>query len=366
MPQLRVAHLTSVHGALDPRIFFKEARSLKARGYDVCVIAQGDEPFVQDGVRIVTLPRARGRFERMTRTMAAMLRAAIKENADVYHLHDPELIPLGLFLRLRGKKVVYDAHEDLPYDIEVKDWIPSRIRPFVSGAAKWGLRAAGRRFTGVVAAVDTIAERFPQANVVVVRNLVDLSLQTPGEASLRVSHAAVYCGSITVVRGIVEMVQAFAPANISSGRRLALIGNFHDEAVESMVRNLSGWPNVDFYGRLRNDQIAPILQSARAGLCMLHATRGHLDSLPTKIFEYFAAGIPVIASDFPGWRALVEGCGISIDPNDPVALAQAIAYLDNHPEEAREMGERGRDRVMRELNWSSESSRLYWFYESLR
>jgi glycosyltransferase involved in cell wall biosynthesis len=101
-------------------------------------------------------------------------------------------------------------------------------------------------------------------------------------------------------------------------------------------------------------------------LCTLHATRSHFDSLPTKIFEYYAAGIPVIASDFPRWRPLVEGCGLLIDPNDSVALAQAITYLDNHPEEAREMGERGRDRVMRELNWSSESSRLFSFYETLR
>jgi len=359
----RVAHLTTVHDPLDTRIFHKEARSLCEHGYDVTIAGQGTKPpYIRDGVRIVSVRPSSSRAGRMTITMLSMVATALAIDAQIYHLHDPELIPLGFLLKFAGKSVIYDAHEDLPHDVEVKEWIPALVRPHVARLTKFLLRQVAAHFDGVVASVDAVAERFRNGRVVVVRNLASVTAMHATANSPGVTFAATYCGSITRIRGIREMVEAFAGAH---GSKLALAGDFEDAALESEVRALPGWTHVEHFGRLPHERVAQILAQSRAGLCVLHPTKAFHDSLPVKIFEYFAAGIPVIASDFPLWRELVGDCGMLVDPNDPRAIAEAIAYFEAHPAQAKEMGERGRRRVLDGLNWEAEARRLFELYDGL-
>src|SRR6266852_8296265 len=112
----RVCVLTSVHSPFDVRIFHKECKALVQAGYRVSMVAPHEEDMVVEGVAIRAVPRSRRRIWRMTGTALHVLRKALAEQADVYHFHDPELIPVGLFLRACGKKVVYDIHEDVPQD----------------------------------------------------------------------------------------------------------------------------------------------------------------------------------------------------------------------------------------------------------
>ncbi|MBV8222355.1 MAG: glycosyltransferase, partial [Candidatus Eremiobacteraeota bacterium] len=163
---VRIAHLTTVHQPLDARIFHKEAKALRQHGYDVSVIAQGTRSFTRDGIRIIPIRPSTSRVGRVTLTAYSMLAASLRVDADIYHLHDPELIPLGFLLRLRGKAVIYDAHEDLPHDVAAKEWIPRRLRPIVAQAATIALRAVGAYFSGIVASVDAVAARFPKGRAV--------------------------------------------------------------------------------------------------------------------------------------------------------------------------------------------------------
>src|SRR5580704_6176866 len=100
---MRVVHLTSVRGPRDMRVFYKECRSLVRAGYAVTLIAPGTEEQLVDGVSIHAVPRLKSRLFRMTLTAWRVYQKALRQAADVYHFHDPELVPLGLLLRLRGK-----------------------------------------------------------------------------------------------------------------------------------------------------------------------------------------------------------------------------------------------------------------------
>jgi len=130
---------------------------------------------------------------------------------------------------------------------------------------------------------------------------------------------------------------------------------------------MPGWGRVEFLGWQSREQVAALLGRVRAGLVLLHPTLNYYDALPVKLFEYMSAGVPVIASDFPLWRKIVEraGCGLVADPLDPHAIASAIEWLLTHPDEAEAMGKRGQEAVHKLYNWEIESKKLRVFYEKI-
>ena len=130
---------------------------------------------------------------------------------------------------------------------------------------------------------------------------------------------------------------------------------------------MSGWQKVDFLGYVDREGINRTLNSSVAGLVVLHPTISYIDSLPVKMFEYMCAGIPVIASDFPLWRSIIDNaqCGLCVDPLETQEIADAIDYLVTHPEEARAMGENGRKSVIERYNWSIEEAKLFDFYDQV-
>jgi glycosyltransferase involved in cell wall biosynthesis len=117
---------------------------------------------------------------------------------------------------------------------------------------------------------------------------------------------------------------------------------------------------VQIPGPIPHEKVFDVLVRSHIGLAVLHPDPNYVDSLPTKLFEYMAAGLPVVASNFPLWKEIVEGnrCGITVDPLDPKAIAQAIEYLLTHPEEARRMGENGRRAVEEKYNWEREKEKF--------
>jgi glycosyltransferase involved in cell wall biosynthesis len=309
---------------------------------------------------------------RLSRILGSTLRACIlatREKADLYHFHDPELIPVGLLLRLLGKRVVYDVHEDLPRQILSKYWIPRILRGVVAKAAALAEWVAAKAMSGIVAATPAIARRFPPHKTVAVQNFPLLSEFALGEGTPYRERPmwVAYVGGITAIRGAVEMVRAMEHLPEDLGARLVLAGTFSPPELVAEVRKLPGWSYVDFLGWQGRDGISRLLRRARVGLVVLHPVTNYLDSYPVKLFEYMAAGIPVVASDFPLWREIVEGeqCGLTVDPLDPKAIAEAVRWLLEHPEEAEEMGKRGRKAVLAKYNWEREAEKLLDLYRRL-
>lgn len=370
MEPVRVVHIASTHRPFDSRIFEKECRSLAEHGYDVTLIVPHVRDEIVDGIRIRAVrPPGSGR-ERLTKTLGLIFDAAMKEPADaVFHFHDAELIFHMLRLARRGRRVVYDAHEITRLQVLHMAWIPRLARPIIARIMHLAERRGDRRFAGIVGAVPAILEQFHNPRRALIRNFPFTDRyrsDDPTPWNERPAHV-IYLGGLTEARGLREMMHAvdLLPGFVEA--RLRLAGSFHPPTLEREIRGWPGFDRTTFLGWLDSDAIVAELDSARIGIVVLKPTEQYLLSYPTKLFQYMAAGIPVIASDFPVWREIVatERCGILVDPTRPDELADAAGYLLNHPDEAHEMGLRGFRAARRKFDWASEEATLLQFYEKL-
>ncbi len=368
---LRAIQLTSAHWVFDPRIFHKISKSLVRAGYEVILVARHDRDETVDGIHIAAVPKTGGRLHRMTITLWQIYRKALALDGDIYHFHDPELIPVALRLKLAGKHIVYDAHEDLPRTVLYKDYLPRCLRGIVAWAAeRFEIFAAGK-FTAVVGATPPIADRFRRVNpyTVVVHNFPipeEMASEHPQAWEHRAPTIA-YLGSISRERGIFQLLEAMSRLQPSMDCRLALAGWFSPATLKEDIKALPGISRVDCLGRLSREQVAELLGRVRAGIVVLHPEPNLINCKPTKLFEYMWAGIPVVASDFPIWREIIEnaGCGLLVDPLKPNEIAGAIEYLLTHPAAAEEMGRRGRATAMELFSWKSEEKTLLALYRSI-
>ena len=368
LKKAKIVHLTSVHSPFDPRIFHKECITLAKAGYDVVLVASHERDEMSAGVRIRGVPKVDNRWQRASYTVHHVYQTALAESAQIYHFHDPELIPVGMMLKLHGKRVIYDVHEDLPRQIVSKAWIPRRLRG-MTGKVAAALEAIGARlFDGIIAATPTIAARFPPDKTVVVRNFPDIGGLACIEPRLYTGrpNLIAYVGGLETLRGIKEMAKAIAIVPEMHSARLVLAGTFSPLELESEISQMPGWARIDFLGWQPHEVIGEILSKARIGMNILYPVPNYyFQPYSTKMFEYMAFGIPIIVSHFPPWKAFLEeiGCALFVDPLDPVAVAEAISWLLEHPERAREMGEHGRELVLTRYNWLYESQNLLGFYE---
>lgn len=366
-PAPRVVHLTSVHPRNDVRIFFKECRSLAAAGYEVfLVVADGQGPALVDGVQIVDAGlRSAGRSGRAFLTAPRVFAAAKRLRADIYHFHDPELMPWGLLLRLSGAKVVYDTHEHLPEDILCKHYLPALLRRPVSYVAGHGELLASRGMSAVVGATPHILHRFPET---VIRAGV---YNYPRAEESRQSRSweardlqACYVGGISINRGVRELVAAAALCQT----RIVFAGPLWDGLTIAELGAMPGWGRVTYQGIIPREGVAEVMGRSRVGVVTFLPTASHLNALPNKMFEYMSAGIPVVASDFPLWREIVAatGSGLCVDPADPAAIAAAIDRLAGDAEFGAACGLNGARAVAGEFNWSAQAQKLLDLYQQLQ
>lgn len=367
-PASRIVHLTSVHPRHDNRILHKQCVSLHDNGWDVTlVVADGKGHDIVSGVKIDDVGGPRNRLLRMLVTPWRVLARALELRAAAYHLHDPELLPVAMILKAMRKTVIFDSHEHYPRDMLSKPYLHPVLRQPVSKAYAFVERLLCSQVDAVVAANPWIKEHFEDfhPNVEHVDNYPRADEFLTSKDSGANVGGICYVGYLTVQRGVLQMVKAME--HVKADVRLTLAGEFEDKATEDQARAMAGWRRVDAVGYLDRKDVTPLLGRSRVGLVVLHPEPNFVELHSTKLFEYMGAGMPAVASDFPTWQNIVDevGCGICVDPLDPIAIARAIDEIISNPQEAASMGKRGRDAVVEKYNWENEESKLLMLYERL-
>lgn len=370
---VRVAHLTTAHPRFDVRIFHKECCSLARAGYSVDLyVADGAGNSQHEGVSIIDVGRHRGRINRMFGKTWAVWNAVRKTDARVIHIHDPELLPVALVLKYMGHTVIYDAHEDVPRQILSKPW----IKPWIRHAIAWPFEKlenfVARRCAVVICATPHIAERYTAMgiNSVAINNypipgeLANPYSRPPRRTNERSSHNKIcYIGGITRMRGAVEMLEAIAHTDM----QLVLAGPMESPELHATLMAMPGWAQVDYRGVLDRHDIKNLLAESNLGLVLLHPAPNYLDALPVKMFEYMAAGVPILASDFPLWRDILNksGAGRCVNPLDIEAIADAILSLLSSPSDLEAMGAAGVAATTNIYNWHNEERKLLDAYRQI-
>jgi glycosyltransferase involved in cell wall biosynthesis len=363
---MRIAHLTTVHARDDTRIFRKMCRSLAAAGHDVELhVADGRGPDTVDGVRIVDAGRPSSRATRATLTAARLWWRALRSEPDVLHFHDPELIPGGIVARLAGRPVVYDIHEYYRTHLRETAALPRVVSALVARAYGVAERCAATCLDACVVVTPHMQRVLPLRRSVVVANHVRAEEFRPGPLPAADRPTSVcYVGVLSAPRMVEGMVDAAAAA----AARLVLAGTWYPQGYRAAVAARPGWSTVDELGQIDRERMQQVFDASRAGLLIvdLHGDEAH--SSNNKLFEYMAAGLPVIASDIHFAREIVDrhGCGLIVSPaSDPRAVAAAIDWIISHPDDADHMGRAGRRAVDAEYSWERERERLLGLYESL-
>lgn len=364
----KVCIITTVHSISDPRIFYKEARTLVKAGYNVVLIAQHNKNEMIEGVKIVGLPYCKSRFKRIFFLARKAYRLALKQNADVYHFHDPELLSWMARLKKKtGKNVIYDIHENYITAIKQKHYIPSIIRNFISLIFNLIEKFYSKNFTQILAEKYYI-KRFP--NGITILNYPILSNFKRGNNLINIlkgDFKVLYTGTISEDRG--ALIQANL-VNLNPLLYVYMIGKSHEKIINKIYTTVSKerihikWNNffvsykkiLDYYN---NNWLA--------ALAIFPFSEHYYQKEITKLFEYMWAGIPIIASNFPVWENIIKKnkCGICVNPSDQSEIKRAINYLIENPEEAREMGENGKRAVIEKYNWEKESKKLLKIYDEL-
>lgn len=365
---MNIVHLTSVHQRNDIRIFMKQCTSLAQRFNVTLIVADGLGDSNANNVNIIDIGKPNGRLNRMFALTKLIYNKAIELDADLYHLHDPELLPVALKLKRKGKKVIFDAHEDFPKQVLTKPYLNKHLAKIISFSMKYYEHYVCSKLDLIVTATPAIGQKFSNfcKNVIDINNYPLLGeLQPLDKDWITIKNEIAYVGGISKIRGIQESVNALAL--LKTNTQLNLVGKFSETTTYENVKNSKGWNSVNELGQLNREQVRDVLQRSIAGLVTFLPVPNHIDAQPNKMFEYMSAGIPVIGANYPLWQSIIEGnkCGICVNPEDPKEIANAIDRLVLDKKLAEEMGKNGINAVNTKYNWKIEESKLIKVYQEL-
>lgn len=368
-----VCILTSVHRALDTRIFYKQARTLAKAGYRVILIAQHDKNEVVDGVTILALPPIQNR---LLRIMGAwhLFCLALKQKASIYHLHDPELLPVALLLKWYCKRpVIYDVHEDYAATTLIKKWIHPVLRKSVASIIGSLEKLLADQVSTVITATDDMKQGFSgcRAPVISLNNypLRQIALQLD-DITADNFNTIIYTGIISKERGFETIIEALDLVTQDFPEATCLIMDktrdldWLEPRLRSMMEKLILSGNMKLIGWVPHQEVFRYIRASGIGWRPGHFFQ---EGISTKTLEYMACGKAVVSSDVSLTASIVREseCGILVDAGSASAHADAITSLLHHPDEARQMGENGRKAVLEKYNWENEAKKMLDLYQML-
>ena len=369
---VKVCHFTTAHNIDDVRIFAKQCTSLAANGFDVTLIAFGDDEFedVKNGVKRISLNvPVKNRIERFIKRSKVVYNKLLEVNADIYQLHDPELLPVGLKLKKRGKKVIFDSHEFYELQIRHKEYIPKLLRNFISILYKKYETYVCKRIDAVIQICTLNGKDYFRGRAkktVFIRN-VSLFKESKNcnISSYSNRNSVVLMGTLSYDRGITHIIKACAKVQVP----LILAGNFVTEDYKKEVESMEEYSIVDYRGYVNYSELNVLFDKCFAGLStgLKLGQSPLLDTMPTKAYDFMAAGLPFIISNTKFKVETIEeyDMGLTVEPDNVTEIAEAIKFLRDNKDIAKQKGENGRRAFENEFNWLIEEKKLIELYNSL-
>jgi glycosyltransferase involved in cell wall biosynthesis len=370
--QVKICILTSVHPPFDVRIFHKEAKTLVKAGYSVVLIAQHNEEEIVDGVRIVPLPTPKNRFERMTKIVWRLFRLALKEKARIYHFHDPELIPVGLFLKILGKQVIYDIHEDYPETMLTKDWLPKFLRKPLKIIVGYIEKFAFSFFDGLVFTTEGHIKKSGNINrkQIALYNYPSMNIISGVPLDSEKKYDLVHLGTMSpwrmrFVLKVGEAVKKFKPS--FSWIFIGINKSTIKWAEKNMPSSLK--ENYVFIQRKAYLEALALASKAKIGF-NYHPPGSRFEVLiPVKVFEYMALGLPIVSANMDELSKLLSSyngkIGFLISEDTPESFAEKIEKLLSSDEGVGNIGKFNQELLQSCFNWSGEAVKLVNLYGNL-
>lgn len=358
----KVCHVTSVHKPTDGRIFERECTSL-AKLYDVTLIAPNVDNYEQNDVHVIGVPLPRKKIERFLH-LNRVFDKMVEVNADIYHFHDPELIPLGLKIKKKGKQVIFDSHENVPVQILNKTYIP--FRSLISKVYAWYEKKSFKKYDALVSVTPEIVERLKKLNdntYLITNYPICKSLSDNRQWERKIGFA----GLINAGWKIHNIIEAIKDIDVT----FELAGRI-TENYKKQLEALEGWKKVNYRGVISHQEVLDMLLGCSIGMAVstdknpnIGMKKGSIGV--TKLFEYMGLGIPVITTNLELWIPIINGnrCGFCIDCDDVDSIRKYIKFFLDNPEKAKEYGERGRLVAIESYSWESQERTLFALYDNL-
>ncbi|WP_440764708.1 glycosyltransferase family 4 protein [Natronorubrum sp. DTA7] len=364
-------HLTTVHTPTDTRIFDKEATSLADAGYDIGILAHDAPADKRNGVQFFDLGLPSTRPERW-KSIPEVAQKAKSLEASIYHFHDPELIPIGLYLsEVTNSTVIYDVHEDYGHKVAGREWIPNRVTPLLSYGVPLAEQFAASRFDAIVTATERIESMFVEANdnVSTIHNFPRTeNFPSAGESKSRTAeHVLCYVGGLSELRGIHRMLEVLDRlCNRGLDIELWAVGSWNTDAdkrrAKRFISDKGLKDRVDFPGYLDYDVMFRYLTGADLGLALLDVNQFET-AIPTKQFDYLYSGLPVVATPLDAViRFIPDKYRYIVPQDDTRAAADAVETVLESEYNTTEM----QSLVEEKYSWESEAESLVALYEDLR
>lgn len=360
---IRICHVTSIHPPFDGRIFRKQCMSLSSK-YEVCLIQANTPDQVKDGIKVFGVKIPDGRLRKML-TRKPVFQKALEVNADIYHIHDPELLSLIPKLKKMGKKVIFDSHENFPGVIMIKEYIPLFLRKLASKIYARYERRNLEYCDALISVTPDIVERFsiinPHSYLV-----TNYPIYREMEDNRKWGKSVCFAGGVNKEWMHHQIVKALP----STEAHYRIVGRSAYPAYQELLMSLPGWENVEMLGKIDHDKVNVFLQENTAGMALytyddanVNYKEGTLGN--QKIFEYMMAGIPIITSHLRLWEQLVKenDCGLVVEPSEVKTISDAINFLVNNPKEAKRLGDNAHKAVKEKYNWETPKKTLFEAYE---
>ena len=365
----KVCYFTS-KVSTDVRIFEKECTSLAKGGFQVYLVSPNAKEEIKNGVHIVNVPfNKKGEYHRLFSLPKLLYKKALSINADIYHFNDPQSLPYGSKLKRKGKKVIFDSFEDHPTLLLEKKSIPFPIIYLLSKIYSAYEYYNCKNFDALILCYHWTQDRLSKAceNNKLIFNFPIIKENILDKENYPVS-AICYAGLFSEIWNIENIVSALPKVD---DIKFNLAGHGDNIYIERL-KGKEGWSKVNYLGKLKfEDVYDKVYSKSNIGIALLDyipLCKGNVGNLSNnKLFEYMLAGLPVICTDFILWKEVVEvnSCGICVNPRNINEIVDAITYLQNNPDIAKQMGKNGQKIVKEKYNWKAEEKKLINLYKSL-